>query len=330
MKIQIIGYSGSGKSTLAKLMSEFYKIPCLHLDNVQFYGDWQERSISKQNEIVKEFLNQHDDWVIDGNYSKVCPERFELSDITIYLNYDRFYCFNKCQERYQKYAGTSRESNPCVEKFDLEFQKWILWEGRTLAQQQKHLENLSKTKGQAHMFKRPEELHAWLKEQDILVDDQGNLMTIGLKAVKEEEKEVLSRFLQYSLYEESATDDNEINEQGFYDYPWFEDYFKDPKREAYFIIDENSQKRLGFVMIHPYVSHFEESYTIAEFMILPKYRHLHIGKRAALKCFDLHHGNWEVSPSYHSQGAYRFWQKTIASCHDRYQYHQGCFLFENK
>lgn len=55
MKICIIGYSGSGKSTLAKKLSSFYNIPCLHLDNVQFYGSFQRRSLSQQNQITNEF-----------------------------------------------------------------------------------------------------------------------------------------------------------------------------------------------------------------------------------------------------------------------------------
>ena len=36
MKIAIIGYSGSGKSTLARKLSDFYNVPILHLDTVEF------------------------------------------------------------------------------------------------------------------------------------------------------------------------------------------------------------------------------------------------------------------------------------------------------
>ena len=101
MKIQIIGYSGSGKSTLTKKLGLFYNIPYLHLDNVKFYGDWQEKTKEEQIETVNEFLKQNTDWVIDGNFSSICPIRFEISDITIYLNYNRFYCYKKCKQRYK-------------------------------------------------------------------------------------------------------------------------------------------------------------------------------------------------------------------------------------
>ena len=59
MKIQIIGYSGSGKSTLAKKLASFYKIPYLHLDNVQYYGDFQIRERQKQREIVQKFIDEN-------------------------------------------------------------------------------------------------------------------------------------------------------------------------------------------------------------------------------------------------------------------------------
>ena len=106
MKIQIIGYAGSGKSTLAKKLGLFYNIPYLHLDNVQFYGNWQERSKAEQNKIVDEFLNNNDEWVIDGNYSIVSSKRFEISDITIFLSYNRFYCYRMCKRRYKMYKHT--------------------------------------------------------------------------------------------------------------------------------------------------------------------------------------------------------------------------------
>ena len=164
MKIQIIGYSGSGKSTLAKKLGLFYNIPYLHLDNVQFYGDWQERSTKEQNQIVDKFLQENDNWIIDGNYSKVSPIRFEISDITIFLNYNRFYCFKKCKERYKMYKDTPRESCPCKEKLDKDFKKWILFEGRTKKRREKHLINLNKTKGKKLIFNNLKELSNWLKE----------------------------------------------------------------------------------------------------------------------------------------------------------------------
>lgn len=163
MKIQIIGYSGSGKSTLAKQLGEIFNIPVLHLDNTRFYGDWQERDLDEQRAIVKIFLNNNTSWVIDGNYSSVVPERYEQSDITIFLNYNRFYCYKKAKERYKKYRGTHRESCPCEEKFDFAFQYWILFKGRTRKRQKQHINNLNKSSGQKLIFNNLKQLNNWLK-----------------------------------------------------------------------------------------------------------------------------------------------------------------------
>lgn len=167
MKIQIIGYSGSGKSTLAKRLAEHYHIPLLYLDTVQFYDDWKERPLFQQNEIVETFLNQHDAWVIDGNYGRVAPRRFQECDMIIYLNYSRLYCYMMALQRYFQNKGHCRESCSCIEKFDLEFQKWILIDGRTSQQKKKHLEHLSMCQKDVYVFKNRRQLHQFLKEKGI-------------------------------------------------------------------------------------------------------------------------------------------------------------------
>ena len=167
MKIQIIGYAGSGKSTLAKRLGEHYNINYIHLDNVQFYGNWETRSIEEQTFIVDKFLTENENWVIDGNYSRVSPIRFEISDITIFLNYNRFYCYKMARKRYKENKNKTRESCPCVEKFDFGFRYWILYSGRTKKRKQKHLDNLNKTKGQKLIFNNISELNNWLKENKV-------------------------------------------------------------------------------------------------------------------------------------------------------------------
>lgn len=163
MKIQIIGYSGSGKSTLAKTLSDYYHIPLLYLDTVQFYGNWQERSLEQQNQIVEQFLKDNENWVIDGNYSHIVPQRFEQCDCIIFLDYNRWFCYKEAFKRYIKNRGTSRESCPCIEKFDLEFQKWILFEGRTDKQKDKHLHHVNLCHGEKHVFKTRKQLNHYLE-----------------------------------------------------------------------------------------------------------------------------------------------------------------------
>lgn len=155
-------------------------------------------------------------------------------------------------------------------------------------------------------------------------------MEIFLERVEPEKKDILFRLLQYSLFEESISDGNEMTEEALFSYPWFDAYFTEEEREAYFIREKSAGRLLGFVMINTYTRKSGGGHSIAEFMVLPSHRRAGIGRRAAVLCFDLHRGSWEVSPAYESAQAYLFWKKVI----DRYtkganRYEEGIFLFSN-
>ena len=81
MRIAIIGYSGSGKSTLCRFLGEKYGIPMLHFDTVQFLPNWEVREACEKEKIVREFLDENENWCIDGNYSKIFfAERMEKAN----------------------------------------------------------------------------------------------------------------------------------------------------------------------------------------------------------------------------------------------------------
>ncbi len=146
-------------------------------------------------------------------------------------------------------------------------------------------------------------------------------MNVILERVTVSQKDILYRLLEYSLFEESLTDGNEINEEGIFEYPYFESYFTEQERDAFFIREEETHKLLGFVMINTYVQHTDKGHSIAEFMVLPKYRRNKIGKKVAMMCFNLYEGNWEVSPSKGNEIAYKFWKYLI----DEYTNHKAVY-----
>ena len=111
MKIAIIGYSGSGKSTLAEKLSSHYSIPKLHMDALQFQPGWQDSDRDWMLKEMATFLTEHEDWVIDGNYSWCCyEERMEQADQIIFLNFSAWNCLFRAFMRYLKYRGKVRES----------------------------------------------------------------------------------------------------------------------------------------------------------------------------------------------------------------------------
>ena len=134
MKIAIIGYSGAGKSTLAQKLSQFYSIPKLHIDTIQFQPGWQDSDRDWMKTEMKNFLTNHSDWVIDGNYSWCYyEERMQEADQIIFLSFSPLSCLFRAFKRYLTYRGKVRESMAagCPERFDWEFIRWILWDGRT-------------------------------------------------------------------------------------------------------------------------------------------------------------------------------------------------------
>ncbi len=108
----------------------------------------------------------------------------------------------------------------------------------------------------------------------------------------------------------------------------FENYFTEKGREACFIKEQESERLLGFVMINTHMQKSGFGHSIAEFMVLPKFRRNGIGKSAAILCFEKYPGAWEVSPSYGSEQAYLFWKNVINEyTGNNNKYEDGIFCF---
>ena len=145
-------------------------------------------------------------------------------------------------------------------------------------------------------------------------------MDIEIKKVLKDDKDILWNLLQFALYDGSFYVDNQINDKGIFEYNWFENYFTDNDRSAYFIKQDNNL--LGFVMINSNlkVKHDCNAQTIAEFLVLPQYRKKHIGKAVAYKVFNTFSGEWEVQPMENNNSAYEFWHKIIKEySHNNYK-----------
>ena len=90
-RIILLGPSNAGKSTLALALSDKLGVPVVHLDQLQHLPDtdWQPRP-------EEEFKQLHDDaicadaWVMDGNYSRLMPQRFERATGAILITSNRW------------------------------------------------------------------------------------------------------------------------------------------------------------------------------------------------------------------------------------------------
>ncbi|MBE6665938.1 MAG: DNA topology modulation protein [Ruminococcaceae bacterium] len=166
MKIAIMGYSGSGKSTLARELAEIYHTDVLHFDAIQFLPNWEVRNDEEKKRMTQEFMDTHESWIIDGNYSKLFYERrMEEADVIVLLLFGRFDCLQRAYCRYLRYKNTTRPdmAEGCNEKFDFEFIKWILWEGRSKRARKRYANVISQYPKKTVVIKNQKQLDSYRK-----------------------------------------------------------------------------------------------------------------------------------------------------------------------
>lgn len=151
---------------------------------------------------------------------------------------------------------------------------------------------------------------------------------IRLDKVLLEEKELLFRLLQFALYDGSLYNTNNIGEDGLFPYKWFDNYFTDDDRDAFFIREDD--KIVGFVMINQFMKKCDNGHSVAEFLVLPEYRRNHIGKKVAYLVFEMFPGNWEVEPIEESNEACRFWENVVVNyTNNKFSFSDGIYVFKN-
>lgn len=148
-RIVIFGFSGGGKSTLARKMGEILGIEPTHMDALHWLSGWVESTAEYKRERLAEVLKR-DRWIIDGNYRRIYwKERLDAADTVIFVDVNRFVCFYQAWKRSRIYKGKTRPDmgEGCTEKFDFEFAKWILLDGRKKRKKNLELMKILKDKG---------------------------------------------------------------------------------------------------------------------------------------------------------------------------------------
>lgn len=91
-RICIIGTSAAGKSTLAQQLGNHLNVAICHLDQIAHlpHTTWQARDRELMKQDHQAFLIQHDQWIIEGNYSYSMPERLAQATSVIWLDFSRW------------------------------------------------------------------------------------------------------------------------------------------------------------------------------------------------------------------------------------------------
>lgn len=143
-------------------------------------------------------------------------------------------------------------------------------------------------------------------------------MTVEIKEVKINQKDILERLLQLYLHNLSLDFPIEFDSNvGEYKYDDINKYFEFKNNKAFFIYYQN--ELAGFVLIDL----FEELNVIQELFVLNNYKRRGVGKIAINKVFDQFKGNWEIKAVPYSKSAESFWQNVIN------EYTKGNFKLEH-
>lgn len=162
-KIIIVGSPGAGKSTFARKLRDMTGLPLYYLDMLFHRADRTTASREEFDERLKKIVEQ-DEWIIDGNYQRTLPLRFEMCTDVFLFDLPQEECLAGAASR----IGQVREDMPWVEQeFDEEFRQYII----DFPQDQLHkiysLAAQYKDKRNITIFRSREDSEEWIMKQGL-------------------------------------------------------------------------------------------------------------------------------------------------------------------
>ena len=127
-RICIVGPSCSGKSTLAEKLGRILDYPVLHLDQIAHvpYSNWALRPREETQKEHDAFILQPE-WIVDGQYRRLMPQRLERADTLILLEADRFTCLFRYLKRCCVKGDRPGKLQGALKEFNLKAVWFILY-----------------------------------------------------------------------------------------------------------------------------------------------------------------------------------------------------------
>lgn len=156
--------------------------------------------------------------------------------------------------------------------------------------------------------------------QPLKVSNREIKENIEVSPASVEERPVLRHLMELYQYDFSEFDGADTTTYGLYDYPYLDHYWVEAGRSP-FLVRVNGCLA-GFVLVarYNYLTGEKDTWVMAEFFIMRKYRRLGIGERTAHIIFDKFTGPWQVGQIIENSAAIIFWRKVISRyTHGKYQ-----------
>jgi len=130
-----------------------------------------------------------------------------------------------------------------------------------------------------------------------------------------DDKPLLANLMQLFLHDFSEfttdqSDAGDIDENGLFEYKYFDAYWQEENREPLLI---RFQKRpIGFALINNWSAlNRRADYSVAEFFVLRKYRKAGLGTQAAVSIITNRPGDWEIPINQNNTPALSFWRAVV-------------------
>lgn len=145
-------------------------------------------------------------------------------------------------------------------------------------------------------------------------------MDVRAEIATRDQREVVGRLLEFNAYEFSGIDDRSIGDDARYGYVYLDAYWTEPGRFPYLIWADAELAGLALLR------RLEEEMTVAEFLVLPKFRRRSVGTRAARALFEQRPGRWRVTEVPGNSAATAFWRRAIPTRFEERELRDGTVI----